>query len=73
MPKADLVSTFSFAMDGNYKIGNTSCTAGLYAGCMTAPCFFKGGHKSPPTDGEPVECHCPTYNGAYQIGQSNQA
>jgi hypothetical protein len=71
IPKADLISTFSFAMDGDYKLGSTSCN-GLYAGCMTAPCFRKPGQTSPPTNGEPVECHCPTYTGDYQIGQSNQ-
>jgi hypothetical protein len=72
MPKADLVSTFSFAMDSNYKLGSTACN-GLYAGCMTAPCFFKAGHKSPPTDGEPIQCECPTYTGVNQVGQSNQS
>jgi hypothetical protein len=60
-------------MNTDYKIGSVSCTAGLYAGCMTAPCFFKAGHKSPPTDGEPVRCDCPIYNGAFQVGQPGQA
>jgi hypothetical protein len=72
MPKADLVSTFSFAMDANYQLGSTSCAAGKYAGCMTAPCFFKAGHKSGVTNGEPIKCHCPVYDGPYQVGQSKQ-
>jgi hypothetical protein len=69
MPKADLVSTFSFAMDGDYQIGSTACPAGLYAGCMTAPCFFPEGARQPPADGDPIQCECPTYNGVYQVGQ----
>ena len=72
MPKADLVSTFSFAMDANYQIGTTPCDAGLYAGCMTAPCFFKEGAKKPPSDGDPIQCECPTYNGVFQVGQFRQ-
>ena len=69
MPKADLVSTFSFAMEGSYQLGKSACPAGLYAGCMTAPCFFKEGAKRPPSDGDPVQCQCPTYNGVFQVGQ----
>jgi hypothetical protein len=83
-PKADLISTFSFAMspfsldtspkqDGPYQLGSTPCT-GLYAGCMTASCTYGAGHKPPTTDGELVTCQCPTYNGPnYQIGQSKQS
>ncbi len=70
IPQADLVSTFSFAMDGPYKLGSTSCPANLYAGCMTAPCFFAEGAQQPPSDGDPIQCQCPTYNGDYQVGQS---
>ena len=72
MPRADLVSTFSFAMDGDYRIGSTPCD-GLYAGCMTAPCFFAEGHGPEITDGEPIQCECPTYTGTYQVGQSRQS
>ena len=75
MPKADLVSTFSFAMsgkDGSYHLGSTPCT-GLYAGCMTAACSYGPGHTSPTTDGELVQCQCPTYSGVYQIGQNGQS
>ena len=77
MPKADLISTFSFAMspvkDGPYTLGTTQCS-GLYAGCMTAPCSYRSGHTSPAHDGELVTCQCPTYNGtSYQIGQNGQS
>jgi predicted small lipoprotein YifL len=74
MPKADLDSTFSFAMSKDYKQAAKppSCT-GLYAGCMTAPCVYKPGHKSPTVDGELVTCECPTYSGTYQVGEENQA
>jgi hypothetical protein len=73
IPKADLISTFSFAMHGDYRLGSKSCPSGLYAGCMTAPCFFEPGHKSPVTDGELVRCDCPTYAGVYQVGQANES
>jgi hypothetical protein len=74
MPKADLISAFSFAMDADYQMGTTSCPSGLYAGCMTAPCFFAEGAETPPADGDPtqIQCDCPTFNGVYQIGQFNQ-
>jgi hypothetical protein len=75
-PKADLISTFSFAMsgkDGGYHLGGTSCAAGLYAGCMTAPCTYGPNHTSPTQKGELVTCQCPTYNGPYQIGQNGQS
>lgn len=76
MPKADLISTFSFAMSppgGPYTLGTTQCS-GLYAGCMTAPCSYEPGRKSPARDGEPVTCQCPAYNGtSYQIGQNGQS
>jgi hypothetical protein len=72
IPKADLVSTFSFAMDDDYRLGSKPCPAGLYAGCMTAPCFLGEGAASPPADGQKVQCECPTYDGVFQIGQSNQ-
>ena len=75
MPKADLISTFSFAMSpikgGPYQLGITPCS-GLYVGCMTAPCAYGPNHKSPTTDGELVQCQCPAYSGTYQIGQKGQ-
>lgn len=80
MPKANLISTFSFAMSplsepktSPYLLGTTQCS-GLYAGCMTAPCSYRPGHTSPTHDGELVTCECPTYNGtSYQIGQKGQS
>ena len=39
---------------------------------MTAPCFFAKGDQTPPTDGEPVQCECPTVTGKYQVGQPGQ-
>jgi hypothetical protein len=72
LPKADVISAFSFAMDDQYKLGSTPCK-GRYAGCMTAPCFFKPGAKTPPSDGDPIQCECPTFTGTYQVGQSGQA
>ncbi len=79
MPKANLISTFSFAMSplsepktSPYVLGTTQCS-GLYAGCMTAPCSYRPGHTSA-RDGELVTCECPTYNGSsYQIGQKGQS
>jgi hypothetical protein len=71
-PKADVISAFSFAMDGPYKLGSTPCS-GEYAGCMTAPCTYKPGAKMPPSDGDPVQCECPVYNGTYQVGQNGQS
>lgn len=72
IPKADLISAFSFAMDDDYDLGSTPCE-GLYAGCMTAPCFFPEGAPQPPSDGDPIQCECPTFAGDFQVGQSNQA
>lgn len=72
MPKADLVSTFSStAMSANYQIGSTPCE-GRYAGCMTAPCFFLKGAKQPPSNGDPIQCECPTFTGKFQVGQFHQ-
>ncbi len=72
IPGADLISTFSFAMRDDYQIFPTDCPANLYAGCMTAPCFFEEGDDSV-EDGEPVRCECPTYTRPYQVGQPGQA
>ncbi len=74
MPKADLISTFSTAMikDHPQGIHPPDCT-GPYAGCMTAPCFFKPGHTGAPVKGETIQCECPVYNGTYQVGAAKQA
>jgi hypothetical protein len=72
IPGADLVSAFSFAMEEGYRMGSTTCEPGLYAGCMTAPCYLPAGASHPPSDGDPVQCRCPTYDGVYQVGQLDQ-
>lgn len=77
MPKADLISTFSLtAMEPNYQVGKSplkgDCEGQPYAGCMTAPCFFPQGAKQPFSDGEQIQCHCPTFKGPYQVGQFKQ-
>jgi hypothetical protein len=74
MPKADIDSTFSTAMikDHPQSIHPPNCM-GLYAGCMTAPCFFKPGHTGAPVNGELIQCECPVYNGTYQVGAAKQA
>lgn len=72
MPKGSLVSVFSTKKTANYSTPNskssTSCTAGKYAGCMTAPC-----HDTGQTDGAGnalVSCQCPVYDGPFEIGQA---
>ena len=57
------ISTFSFQHAESYPIGSTSCNAGVYAGCMTAPCQLD-------ENGDFSTCSCPTYYGEYQIGQT---
>jgi len=82
-PGADLISTFGFALSplpptpsNPYMLGSTDCSgdkAGQYAGCMTAPCYYKGpnagGAHGP---GDPIQCDCPLYNGPFQVGQDGQ-
>ncbi len=72
IPGAELISTFSRAMEQNHTLGSTDCPneAHLpYAGCMTAPCTFPSGRPEGPLVGQNVQCKCPTWNGPYQIGQ----
>src|SRR5450631_36193 len=69
IPTAQLISVFSTVLNGDYGTGSTSCAAGKYAGCMTAPCYQTG-----QVDGAGnalVECKCPVYNGPFEIGQAN--
>jgi hypothetical protein len=72
MPKANLDSTFSFAMT-DYKLNASppDCK-GAYAGCMTAPCFYQKGHTTT-YDGEVVRCECPIYTGTFQVGEAGQS
>jgi len=68
VPRADLISTFSLALNDEMRIGQTTCGAAPYAGCMTAPCT-ETGDTDPVTGLALVSCACPVYNGAYQVGQ----
>lgn len=72
IPGADVISTFSFAMDDDYLLGSTECGKAPYAGCMTAPCNFLPNQERPkgPLKGHPVECRCPIWEGPFQIGQT---
>ncbi len=74
IPGADLISTFSLALEGEIPIAtdNNSCTEEdpliLYAGCMTAPC--KSTNVIDPYTGYPlVQCACPTFTGPFQVGR----
>jgi len=61
-PDVDLISTFSFAHISEHSFGSTACEAGLYAGCMTAPCTGEDENGL-------TTCQCPTFTGPYQVGQ----
>ncbi len=65
IPNAELISTFSFDCVPTNGLGQTNCSEGLYAGCMTAPC------QRTSTEGI-VECSCPTFEGLYQVGTALQ-
>lgn len=67
-PGADIISTFGFGMAADYPPGSVDCE-GLYAGCMTAPCYADDDSGDPIQAGDTVRCECPTYDGPYQIGQ----
>lgn len=78
VPGADAISVFSTLYSQDYSVQGedplTSCTgkkAGVYAGCMTAPCQFTG--KKDKNGNKLVNCKCPIYDGPYQIGQANQS
>jgi hypothetical protein len=78
VPGADLISVFSPLYKGNYSDqggdNSTSCVdgdAGIYAGCMTAPCYDTGEQDANGND--IVECKCPVFDGPFQIGQGNQS
>jgi len=71
MSGANRFSTFSLYRASVEPIGSTSCTSqpGLYAGCMTAPCFGQA-MPDPGNHTATLNCDCPTFNGPYQLGQS---
>ena len=64
-PGADLISVFSSACFEEEGLGQTTCAAGVYAGCMTAPCY-----RDPANEAGIVQCLCPTFDGPFQVGQS---
>ncbi len=66
-PTAQLISVFSPVKSGDYPSGATKCTAGKYAGCMTAPCYHTGKFDS--AGEELVQCKCPVYDGPFELGQ----
>jgi hypothetical protein len=72
IPTAELVSVFSTVKNSDYDTGarpnSTSCPAGKYAGCMTAPCYHTG--KMDNAGNELVECNCPVYDGPFELGQA---
>jgi hypothetical protein len=79
IPGADLISTFSFALETKIPIAimENSCTEDeppppipyLYAGCMTAPCKRIPGEYDPDAPYPLVQCACPTYQGPFQVGR----
>lgn len=78
VPGADLISVFSPVYASNYftkdQSNSTECSgsnAGIYAGCMTAPCYRTG--EKDASGRNIVECKCPVYNGPFQVGQANQS
>jgi hypothetical protein len=72
IPNADLISVFSSLKNADYSNGSssnqTSCPAGKYAGCMTAPCYHTGQTDS--AGNELVQCTCPVYDGPFELGQA---
>jgi len=79
VPGADLISVFSPLYIPDYSSSpggdnSTECRgedSGIYAGCMTAPCYRTG--EKDPAGRELVECKCPVYDGPFQIGQGDQS
>ena len=72
IPTAELTSVFSTVKTSDYATGttpnSTTCPAGKYAGCMTAPCYHTGKTDSA---GNPLaECNCPVYDGPFELGQA---
>jgi hypothetical protein len=62
IPGADVISVFSFDCVPEEGIAQIPCDKGLYAGCMTAPCYRD--------DDDPegiVTCECPLYEPTGEI------
>jgi hypothetical protein len=63
IPGADVISVFSFNCVPEEGIAQIPCDTGIYAGCMTAPCYRD--------EDDPkgiVTCECPLYEGCYEVG-----
>lgn len=61
VPGADLISTFSEAMQNNYPAGSTQCTNIFRAGCMAAPCWYEEDDKNDSSPARYAQCACATY------------
>jgi hypothetical protein len=72
IPGAELISVFSTLKNSDYETGtspnSTTCAAGKYAGCMTAPCRHTGRQDN--AGNNLVECTCPIYDGPFELGQA---
>jgi hypothetical protein len=75
IPGADLISAFSDSLAGTGSFpavtDTASCSTGLYAGCMTAPCLLTDNYDMSVADGgtglQFATCTCPTFTGPYQL------
>jgi hypothetical protein len=63
IPGAEMISVFSFNCAPEEGIDQIPCEAGIYAGCMTAPCY-----RNPDDPAGIVRCECPLYEGCYEVG-----
>ncbi len=64
IPGADMISVFSLSCVPEEGIAQIPCDVGLYAGCMTAPCY-----RNPEDPEGIVRCECPMYDeGCYEVG-----
>ncbi|ACK50015.1 hypothetical protein Msil_1046 [Methylocella silvestris BL2] len=70
IPTAQLISVYTPVKNADYGGGTTTCSAGKYAGCMTAPCYETG--KTDGAGNKLVTCKCPVYDGPFELGQANR-
>ena len=67
IPGADMISVFSLNCVPEQGIAQIPCDQGIYAGCMTAPCY-----RNPDDPRGVVRCECPMYDGCFEIGTPGQ-
>lgn len=69
---AERISTFSLYQPPGTKLGQKDCSdqPGLYAGCMTGPCFGPV-TPDPGQKTATIHCDCPNYDGPFQVGQDD--